>query len=95
MDGDGLKDIVTGKTWLAHPYATGDAGGNDPVEFYIFKLVRTPTVHFEPHLLDADTAAQKAAGGAREFKVIDINKDGLLDIVVANKRGLFVYLGKP
>ena len=95
MDGDGLRDIVTGKTWLAHPYATGDAGGNDPVEFYIFKLVRTPTVHFEPHLLDADTATQKAAGGAREFKVVDLNKDGVLDIVIANKRGLFVYLGKP
>lgn len=95
MDGDGLRDIITGKTWLAHPYATGDAGGNDPVEFYIFKLVRTPTVHFEPHLLDADTPTQKAAGGAREFRVVDMNADGLLDIVVANKRGLFVYLGKP
>jgi len=95
MDGDGLKDIVTGKTWLAHPYATGDAGGNDPVEFYVFKLVRTPTVHFEPHLLDADNGAQKAAGGAREFRVVDMNNDGLKDIVVANKRGLFVYLGKP
>ncbi len=95
MDGDGLKDIVTGKTWLAHPYATGDAGGNDPVEFYIFKLVRTPAAHFEPHLLDADTATSKAAGGAREFKVIDLNGDGLKDIVIANKRGLFVYMGKP
>ncbi len=95
MDGDGLKDIVTGKTWLAHPYATGDAGGNDPVEFYIFKLVRTPTAHFEAHLLDADSANNKAAGGAREFKVVDLNADGLKDIVVASKRGLFVYLGKP
>jgi hypothetical protein len=95
MDGDGLKDIVTGKTFLAHPYATGDAGGMDPVQFYVFKLVRTPTAHFEPHLIDADTAMQKAAGGAREFKVIDINKDGIKDIVISSKRGLFVYLGKP
>jgi hypothetical protein len=38
---------------------------------------------------------QKAAGGAREFKVIDINKDGIKDIVISSKRGLFVYLGKP
>jgi hypothetical protein len=95
MDGDGLKDIVTGKTFLAHPYNTGDAGGREPVEFYIWKLVRTPTVHFEPHLLDKDAGAALAAGGAREFRVQDINADGLLDIIVASKRGLFVYLGKP
>jgi hypothetical protein len=97
MDGDGLKDIITGKTWLAHPYATGDAGGtpNDPVEFYIWKLVRTPEAHFEAHLLDKDNGNEKAAGGAREFQVIDINADGLKDIVVSSKRGLFVYLGKP
>jgi hypothetical protein len=95
MDGDGLKDIVTGKTFLAHPYATGDAGNMDPVQLYIFKLVRTPTVHFEPHLIDADTATQKGSGLAREFKVVDINNDGIKDFVVACKRGLFVYLGKP
>jgi hypothetical protein len=95
MDGDGLKDIVTGKTFLAHPYATGDAGGNDPVQFFVFKLVRTPTAHFEPHLIDADTAMAKAAGGAREFKVVDMNNDGIKDIVIASKRGLFVFLGKP
>ena len=93
MDGDGLKDIVTGKTWLAHPYPTNDPGGMEPVIFFVFKLVRTPTVHFEPHVIDADSATQKAAGGAREFKVLDINKDGILDIIVSNKRGLFVFLG--
>jgi FG-GAP-like repeat len=95
MDGDGLKDIVTGKTFLAHPYATGDAGNMDPVQLYIFKLVRTPTVHFEPHLIDADTPTQKGSGLAREFKVIDMNNDGIKDFVVSNKRGLFVYLGRP
>ena len=95
MDGDGLKDIVTGKTFLAHPYATNDPGGNEPVIFFVFKLVRTPTVHFEPHVIDADSATEKAAGGAREFKVVDMNKDGIPDIIVSSKRGLFVFLGKP
>jgi hypothetical protein len=95
MDGDGLKDIVTGKTFLAHPYATGDAGGMDPVQVYVFKLVRTPTVHFEPHLIDADTPQEKASGVAREFKVADMNNDGIKDIIIASKRGLFVFMGKP
>ena len=95
MDGDGLKDIVTGKTWLAHPYPTGDAGNMDPVLFYVFQLVRTPTAHFVPHLIDGDTPPGSGSGGAREFKVVDINKDGIKDIVIANKRGLVVFLGKP
>jgi hypothetical protein len=95
MDGDGLKDIVTGKTFLAHPYATGDAGNMDPVQLYVFKLVRTPTAHFEPHLIDADSATQKGSGVARQFTVVDMNKDGINDFVIASKRGLFVYLGKP
>jgi len=95
MDGDGLKDIVTGKTWLAHPYPTGDPGNMDPVLLYVFRLVRTPTVHFEPHLIDGDTPPGSGSGVGREFKVVDINKDGIQDIVIASKRGLFVYLGKP
>jgi hypothetical protein len=94
MDGDGLKDIVTGKTFLAHPYATGDAGNMDPVQLYVFKLVRTPTVHFEPHLIDADTPTEKGSGVARQFTVTDMNKDGVPDIVISSKRGLFVYLAK-
>jgi len=80
---------------LAHPYATGDAGNTDPVELYIFKLVRAPTAHFEPHLIDADSPTEKGSGVAHEFKVVDINKDGIMDFVIASKRGLFVYLGKP
>jgi hypothetical protein len=102
MDGDGLKDIVTGKTFLAHPFTTGDAGGagsagvgTEPTVLYVFKLVRTPTVHFEPHLIDIDSPTQKASGVAREFRVTDMNKDGINDIVIASKRGLFVFLGKP
>jgi hypothetical protein len=111
MDGDGLPDIVTGKTWLAHPYPTGDGGNMDPVLLYVFKLVRTPTVHFEPHLIDSDmaggapgesldtasaTCTQACGSGVgREFKIADINKDGIPDIAIASKRGLYVYYGKP
>jgi hypothetical protein len=102
MDGDGLKDIVTGKTFLAHPFTTGDAGGSgsagvgtEPTVLYVYKLIRTPTVKWEPHLIDIDKAGEKASGVAREFRVADMNKDGIPDIVISSKRGLFVFKGKP
>jgi hypothetical protein len=101
MDGDGLKDIVTGKTFLAHPFTTGDAGGSgsggvgtEPTVLYIFKLVRTPTVHWVPYPIDVDSPTQKSSGVAREFRVVDMNKDGIPDIVISSKRGLFVFLGQ-
>jgi len=102
MDGDGVKDIVTGKTFLAHPFSTGDAGGSgnagvgtEPTVLYVFKLIQHPNADptWEPHLIDIDTPTEKASGVAREFFVTDMNKDGINDIIIASKRGLFVFIG--
>ena len=87
MDGDGLKDIVTGKRFWSHG-RTGDPDRNDKAVTYWFKLVRgaDKSVDFIPHLIDADTGVgvQVVAG--------DINKDGLPDIVVGNKKGAYILL---
>ena len=87
MDGDGLKDIVTGKRFWAHG-PTGDAEPGAPAVLYWFKLVRGPdkSVDFIPHLIDNDSGigTQVVAG--------DINGDGLPDVVVGNKKGTFVHL---
>ncbi len=87
MDGDGLKDIVTGKRFWAHG-ATGDAEPSAPAVLYWFKLVRGPdkSVDFIPYLIDDDSGigTQVVAG--------DINGDGLPDVVVGNKKGTFVHI---
>lgn len=87
MDGDGVKDIVTGKRFWAHG-PQGDIEGNaDPVT-YFFSIVRhkDKSVDFVPHLIapDVGVGTQVVAG--------DINGDKLLDVVVANKKGTFVLL---
>ena len=88
MDGDGLKDIVTGKRFWAHGPA-GDAEPNAPAVLYWFKLVRgngqEPWTLF-PIKIDDDSGigTQVVAG--------DINGDKLPDIVVGNKKGTFVFL---
>jgi hypothetical protein len=87
MDGDGLKDIVTGKRIWAHG-PTGDPDSNDAAVLYWFKLVRhaDASVDFIPFLIDNESGVgtQVVAG--------DINGDGLPDVVVGNKKGTFVHL---
>jgi hypothetical protein len=87
IDGDGLKDIVTGKRFWAHGKNGPDPRSNDPAVLYWFKLVRGPnhTAHFVPHLIDTNS------GVGTEVTVGDINGDGLPDIVVGNKKGTFVF----
>ena len=87
MDGDGLKDIVTGKTYRAHDFV--DPGARqDPVVYY-FRLTRQDgQVEFIPHQIDDQT------GIGRQLVSGDLNGDGLLDLVVGNKNGAFVFIQK-
>jgi hypothetical protein len=87
IDGDGLKDLVTGRRWWAHG-PRGDAGPNDPAYLYWFQAKRAKDgmISFTPHLIDDDS------GIGTSFAVADMNGDGLLDVVVANKKGVHVFL---
>jgi hypothetical protein len=89
IDGDGLRDIVTGKRFWAHgPDGDPDPGGT-PV-LYWFRLDRRDgKVSWEPHLVD------DASGVGTQLAVGDLDGDRRPDIVVGNKKGGFVFLQKP
>lgn len=86
LDGDGLKDIVTGKRKGAHGNGLG-AELDAPAVLYWFRLIREPgqPPRYEPHLLDSE------AGVGTQVVVADVNDDGLPDILTAARAGAFLF----
>jgi len=80
MDGDGLKDLITGKTFWSHHTKSPlwDAGA----VVYWFRLVRGEQgVDWVPYLADGES------GIGRQVVVRDVNGDRLPDIVVGGMVG--------
>jgi hypothetical protein len=88
MDGDGLKDIVTGKRfWLPGYHRETEPGS--PAPLYWFKLTRQgKEVDFVPYEIDA------TAGLGVQLEVLDLNGDKHPDVIAANKQGTFVFLNE-
>jgi hypothetical protein len=90
VNGDGLKDFVTGKRFWAHG-PTGDVEPNAPAVVYWFELRRDKDrgVQFIPHQIDDDS------GVGTQVTAVDLNSDGIADVIVGNKKGTFVHLSQP
>ncbi|MDB9741702.1 VCBS repeat-containing protein [Akkermansiaceae bacterium] len=88
IDGDGIKDIVTGKCFYAH--GGKDPGAEEPAVLYWFRTTRDEkgNVEFVPYLIDSNS------GVGRQIATEDVNGDGKIDIVTSNKKGVFVFLQK-
>jgi hypothetical protein len=86
MDGDGLKDIITGKRFWAHG-PQGDAEPNAPAVLYWFKLVRPipGEAEFIPQLIDNNS------GIGTQVVTGFISNKKYPDVVVGNKKGVFLF----
>jgi len=86
INGDGLKDLVTGKRWWAHG-PRGDAEPNAPATIFWIEARKGKdgATTFIPHQVDNDS------GIGTQFAVADINGDGLPDIITSNKKGVYVF----
>jgi hypothetical protein len=82
---DGLPDLITGKRFYSHQGK--GPGGLEPAVLYWFELLKDGKQKpvWVRHLID-DTS-----GVGIQFVTEDMNKDGLPDIVIANKNGVFYF----
>lgn len=86
INGDGLPDFVTGKRWWSH--AGGGPGGDQPAVLYWHELSREDG---KPVWTRHEIDAEQKSGVGTAFEVVDMNGDGLLDVIISNKRGSFYF----
>lgn len=86
IDGDGQKDLVTGKRWWSH--GRSEPGSSWDARIFWLKGVKEKDgfVNFVPHVIDTDS------GIGTQFAVEDLDGDGLLDIISSNKKGVHVVV---
>lgn len=85
INGDGRPDLITGKRWWAHG-PNGDVRPNDPAVLYWYEFRKSGSqVEWARHEIDRDS------GVGTQFTVADLNGDRRPDIVIANKKGVFLF----
>lgn len=90
LTGKNKPALVTGKRYFAH--MGSDPGEFQPVVMYWFEIERTRGQ--EPKFIKHEIEAGKDTGVGTQFTMSDFDKDGLLDIVLSNKKGVNVLLQK-
>jgi len=86
---DGLLDFVTGKRFWAHG-PKGDINPGDPAVLCWFEHSRKEgKPSWKKHVIDEDS------GIGTQFELNDVNGDGLLDVAISNKKGVFYFEQQP
>lgn len=85
INGDGLKDLVTGKRWWSHGRAEPGSDKASMLYWFEARKGKDGMTTFHTHEIDNDS------GIGTQFAITDVNGDGLLDVVTSNKKGTYLF----
>ncbi len=88
MNGDGQRDIVTGKRYFAHN--GHEKGENEPIVMLWYEVKRAKGL--PPKFIRHEIVEGRDTGVGTQFEVTDVNGDGRPDIALSNKKGVNLLL---
>ena len=86
LNGDGRADYVTGKRFLAHHGR--DPGDSDAAILLWLEVSADREPYWQEHIIDNDS------GAGLNIVAQDMNGDRKPDLVIANKKGVFLFENK-
>ncbi len=93
VNGDGIPDFVVGKRLWSHHESFLDPDPYGAPVLYAYLTVRDPKApggaRFVPELIN------NAAGAGSQVVAVDMNKDGVIDVLTTGANGSFIFFGKP
>ena len=93
MTGDGMPDFVIGKRFYSHNESTTDPDPYGAAVLYVYRTVRSKQApggaEFVPELV------HNQSGAGSQVLAVDLNKDGVMDLVTSGELGAFAFLGQP
>jgi len=92
IDGDKIPDFIVGKRHWSHHEGTTDPGTEGPAVLYVYRTVRNPRApggaEFMPELI------HNRSGAGSQVEALDMNRDGLTDVVTTGDHGTFIFWNK-
>src|SRR4030095_9185761 len=89
INGDGLQDFIVGKRQWSHHESFLDPDPYGPPVLYAYLTVVHPKAsgraRFVPELIN------NASGAGSQVVAVDMNKDGIVDVLTTGATGSFIF----
>jgi hypothetical protein len=93
MNGDGVPDFIVGKRFFSHNESYTDPDPYGAAVLYVYRTIRNKQApggaEFVPELV------HNQSGAGSQVLAVDLNKDGVIDLVTSGELGAFAFLGQP